>query len=206
MSDCGCHASEVENAVQRRTIGIALLLNATMFVVGGIAGIVAQSSGLLADALDMFADASAYAIALLAVGRSQLFKRRAALTSGLVLAVLGAGVIIDAIRRALTGGEPEGWIMFAVATLSLLVNATVLRLLNRYRHGEVHLRASWIFTRADVIANVGVILAGGLVLWTHSRIPDLVIGCGIGFYVLKEAGEIPFDLRSERDALREIDG
>jgi cation diffusion facilitator family transporter len=196
----------VENAVQRRTIGIALLLNATMFVVGGIAGIVAQSSGLLADALDMFADASAYAIALLAVGRSQLFKRRAALTSGLVLAVLGAGVIIDAIRRALTGGEPEGWIMFAVATLSLLVNATVLRLLNRYRHGEVHLRASWIFTRADVIANLGVILAGGLVLWTHSRIPDLVIGCGIGFYVLKEAGEIPFDLRSERDALREIDG
>jgi Co/Zn/Cd efflux system component len=110
------------------------------------------------------------------------------------------------IRRVLTGGEPEGWIMFAVATLSLIVNATVLRLLSRYRHGEVHLRASWIFTRADVIANVGVILAGGLVLWTHSRIPDLVIGCAIGLYVLKEAGEILVDARLERGApRRELD-
>jgi IS30 family transposase len=32
-------------------------------------------------------------------------------------------------------------------------------MLARYRQGEVHLRASWIFTRADVIANLAVIRA-----------------------------------------------
>lgn len=189
---------EVHDTEQRRTLAIALVLNATMFVVGMIAGLLAQSSGLLADALDMLADASAYAIALLAIGRTLLFKRRAALTSGIVLAFLGTGVIVDAIRRVLTESEPEGWVMFAVAALSLAVNATVLRMLRRYREGEVHLRASWIFTRADVIANIGVIVAGILVLWTESRVPDLIIGCAIGLYVLREAFEILRESREEK--------
>lgn len=198
MSDCGCEVQEASTAEQRRVLGIALALNATMFIVGTVAGVFAQSSGLLADALDMFADASAYAIALLAVERAMGFKQRAALISGSILALLGAGVIVDALRRAFTTSEPEGWVMFAVAALSLTVNATVLRLLRRYREGEVHLRATWIFTRADVIANLGVIAAGMLVLATGSRVPDLVIGCAIGLYVLKEAFEILRNVEAEK--------
>ena len=61
------------------------------------------------------------------------------------------------------------------------------------------MRASWIFTRADVIANIGVIVAGILVLWTESRVPDLIIGCAIGLYVLREAFEI---LRESREELQ----
>ena len=58
MADnCGCHAAKTETRDQRRVLVIALALNATMFVVGLIAGLIAQSSGLLADALDMLADA-----------------------------------------------------------------------------------------------------------------------------------------------------
>ena len=195
MSDCEVQAATAD---QRRILGIALALNATMFVVGSVAGILAQSSGLLADALDMLADASAYTIALLAIARSATFKRRAALASGVLLAILGVGVIVDALRRALTTSDPDGMVMFAVAVLSLIVNAAVLRLLRRYREGEVHLRASWIFTRADVIANLGVIAAGALVFATGSRIPDVVIGCAIGLYVLKEAAEILRAARADR--------
>jgi Co/Zn/Cd efflux system component len=66
--------------------------------------------------------------------------------------------------------------MMSVAFVSLLVNTTVLRMLGRYREGEVHLRATWIFTRVDVIANVGVMLSGLLVLLTGSRFPDLIGG------------------------------
>lgn len=198
MAGCGCEAQDASTVGQRRVLRIALALNASMFVVGTAAGVLAESSGLLADALDMLADASAYAIALLAIARAPAFKRRAAFASGIVLAMLGTGVVLDALRRALTASEPEGWVMFAVAALSLTVNATVLRMLRRYREGEVHLRASWIFTRADVIANLGVIAAGALVLVTGSRIPDVVIGCAIGLYVLKEAFEILRDVRAER--------
>jgi Co/Zn/Cd efflux system component len=132
-----------------------------------------------------------------------ILKRRAALFSGVVLALLGAGVLVETARRWFVGSEPEGVVMLAVAVLALGVNATVLYLLRRYREGEIHLRASWIFTRADVIANLGVITAGSLVLWTASRLPDLIIGCAIGVYVLKEAYEILREARSENDATPE---
>jgi Co/Zn/Cd efflux system component len=63
-------------------------------------------------------------------------------------------------------------------------------MLARYRQGEVHLRASWIFTRADVIANLAVILAVLLLKVTQSRTPDIVTGLAIGVYVVREAIEI----------------
>jgi len=195
MGDCACHDTAAETADQRRAIAIALALNLAMFVIGTVAGLLAESASLLADALDMLADASAYGIALLAIGRTATFKQRAATASGLILAALGSGVVLETIHRAVAGSEPEGWIIVGGAMLSLVINASVLRLLHRYRNGEAHLRASWIFTRADVVANVGVIAAGMLVLVTGSRVPDLVVGCLIGAYVSKEAIEILRDAR-----------
>jgi len=190
MTGCGCEATPAETADQKRTLAVALSLNATMFVVGLVAGLVAQSSGLLADSLDMLADATAYAIALTAIRRSAAFRVRAAGLSGGLLLVLGIGVLIDVGRRALYGSSPEGAVMVAVASAALVVNATVLRLLARTREGGVHLKATWIFTRADVIANFGVI-ASGLVVWlTGNRYVDLIIGGAIGAYVIKEAFEI----------------
>lgn len=190
MSDCGCHVENAQSAPERRAVTVALVLNATMFVVGSIAGWIAHSSGLLADALDMLSDSFAYAITLVAIGRTAVFKARAATVSGWILAVLGAGVIVDTIRRAFGSEEALGWIMVGSSGLSLIVNMVVLRMLARFRRGEVHLRASWIFTRADVVANVGVILAAVLVLIFHNRWPDTVIGLVIGAYVIKEAFEI----------------
>jgi cation diffusion facilitator family transporter len=185
-----CHSEAAKTEAERRVLRIALFLNTAMFSIGLLAGIVAQSTSLIADALDMLADASAYTIALTAVGRSARFKAGAASVSGSVLLVLGLGVLIDVARRVLFGSAPESLVMIGVACVSLAVNATVLRMLGRFREGEVHLRATWIFTRVDVIANIGVIAAGLLVSFTGSRYPDLVVGTAIGVYVIKEAFEI----------------
>ncbi len=179
---------------------IALVLNATMAVIGGVAGWIAQSTGLLADALDMLSDATAYAIGLIAIGRTARFKANAAWLSGGVLLVLGLGVLVEVGRRIVYGAEPlSGW-MIGTALLSLAVNVTVLRMLSPLKSGEVHLRATWLFTRADVVANLGVILAGILVLWQGSPYPDFVIGTLIGLYVIKEAVEILGDARRARRA------
>ena len=195
---CGHSDESTETASQRRVLRIALALNATMFIVGVVAGLVGQSSSLIADALDMLADASAYAIALGAIGRSTRFKAGAATLSGSLLLLLGVLVLLDVGRRALFGSEPESLVMMAVAFLSFLVNASVLRMLGRYREGEVHLRATWIFTRVDVIANVAVMLSGLVVLPTGSQFPDLIVGGAIGIYVVKEAFEILSEAREAR--------
>jgi Co/Zn/Cd efflux system component len=183
----------------RRVLRIALALNAAMFVIGILADVLSQSTGLIADALDMLADASAYGIALIAVGRTDRFKSGAAAVSGAVLLLLGVGVLLDVGRRAFLGSAPEGLAMIGVAAISLPVNASVLGMLGRFRSGEVHLRATWIFTRADVVANLGVIASGVLVLLTGSRYPDLVVGAAIGTYVVREAWEI---LEEARTAIR----
>jgi cation diffusion facilitator family transporter len=194
MGDCGCHA-QARNEAERRILRVALVLNATMFLVGVIAGIIAQSMGLIADSLDMLADACAYGIALVAWNRSARFKASAAQLSGTLLLILGCGVLSGVVWRLLMGSHPEGFWMMGVALISLVVNATVLRLLDRFRHGEVHLRATWLFTRVDVIANLAVIMSGVLVLWFRSAIPDLIIGTAIALYVIKEAAGILSEAR-----------
>lgn len=198
MSDCGCHAEATSDPRQRRVLWIALGLNLTMAVVGSVGGWIAQSTGLLADALDMLSDAIAYGIALAAIGRAASFKTNAATISGAVLMALGLGVLVEVARRALYGSEPVSVAMIVVASMSLAVNLTVLRLLRPFQHGEVHLRATWIFTRADVVANIGVIVAAIIVMATSSRIPDLIIGAAIGCYVVKEAFEILSEARESR--------
>lgn len=197
MTDCGCEAPEVRTAQERRVLRIALVLNAAMAVIGGLAGWIAQSTALLADALDMLADATAYTIALLAIGRSALFKIRAATLSGSILLALGVGVLFEVGRRLNYGAEPLSEWMIGTALLSLVVNLTVLRLLAPMKSGDVHLRATWLFTRADVVANLGVIIAGLLVFWLGVPYPDFVIGTLIGLYVIKEALEILRDARAE---------
>ena len=199
MGDCGCKA-EVTSVEAGRTLRLALALNATMFIVEFIGGVIGESSGLIADSLDMLADASAYGIAIAAVSRGARFKVRAATISGTILFLLGLGACVAVIGRALTGSEPESLVMAALATPALIVNTIVLRLLSTHRHGEVHLRATWIFTRADVIANLAILIASLLVFVTGSRYPDLVVGFGIGLYVIREALEILRDAARERAA------
>ena len=200
MAECGCEPTAADTPQQRRVLKIALGLNATMFIVGVTAGAVAHSSWLIADGLDMLADATAYAIALAAAGRTSLFKASAARASGLVLFALGILVLGDVVRRILTGEPPDGWIMIAVASIALVVNATVLRMLSKQRNQEVHIRATIIFTRVDVIANMAVIASGVIVLATGFRFVDLAVGAVIGAYVVKEAVEI---LGEAREARRE---
>src|SRR3546814_17092682 len=98
MSECGCHA-EGSNEAERRILRFALVLNATMFVVGVIAGLIAHSMGLVADSLDMLADASAYGLALVAWQRTASFKASAPTLSGTLILFLAAGVPPEVMVR-----------------------------------------------------------------------------------------------------------
>lgn len=196
MSDCGCHF-EAHDDEQRRVLRTLLAINGAMFVVELVVGLIAQSSGVMADSLDMLADALVYGVGLYAVGRSAAIKRRSAQWSGIFQIVLAAGIMADVARKAVLGSEPHSTLMMVIASVALVANAYCLRLLHKHRDGEAHMRASWIFSRSDVIANAGVILAGLLVWWTDSRWPDLVVGSAIAAVVVRGGVEIL------RDAARE---
>ncbi|MDT7040783.1 cation transporter [Candidatus Nitronereus thalassa] len=198
MSDCDCSV-KLESREQSRVLWTLLAINASMFVAEIITGIIAESTGLIADSLDMLSDAAVYALGLYAVGKVTGIKIRAALLSEIFQIVLALGVAIEIIRRLIWGSEPEPLYMISVSILALIANILCLALISKHRDGEIHMRASWIFSRNDVIANTGVILGGILVYVLDSRMPDLLIGTLIILVVLRGGLTILSDARYERE-------
>ena len=193
MTGCGCDV-EIKDKSERRVLIILLLINGVMFITELGIGWWAQSTALIADALDMLADAMVYGVGLYAVNKPLLVKTHAARLSGSSQVLLGLLVLADILRRFVVGSEPVSTLMMGMGFVALLANITCLILIAKHREGEVHMRASWIFSKNDVIANLGVILAGGLVAWTGSRLPDLLIGLFVvvivirgGLLILKDA-------------------
>lgn len=195
MASCGCNPGEAAH-LERRTLLMLLAINGTMFVAESLAGWYAESTGLTADSLDMLADASVYGVALYAVGRSPALQSTAAKGSGLIQIALGAGVLVEAGRRYLYGSEPASALMMAVGALALAANVFCLLLLAKHRDGGVHMRASWIFSTNDVIANLGVIVSGALVALLGSPMPDLAIGGVIAALVIRGGFRILAEARS----------
>jgi Co/Zn/Cd efflux system component len=171
--------------VERRTLVALLAINAGMFVVELIAGMAADSMGLIADSLDMLADAGVYTVALLAVGSTTRRKTHAATTSGVIQLTLAAWLAVELARRAVGGSDPASLVMISVSLLALAANTACLALLHKHRDGEIHMRASWIFSTTDVQVNVGVVLAGVLVMLTASPWPDLIIGLAVCWIVVR---------------------
>ncbi|MBS0544943.1 MAG: cation transporter, partial [Proteobacteria bacterium] len=82
---------------------------------------------------------------------------------------------------------PEAPAMIGISLLALAANVACLLMLARHRDGGAHMRASYIFSANDVIANLGVIAAGVLVSLTASPWPDWIIGTLIALVVLSGA-------------------
>src|SRR5690606_31627710 len=161
-----------------------------MFVVEVVSGWRAESMGLIADGLDMGADAAVYLLALLAIGAAESQKLSAARFAGRVQLGLAILAMLELGRRAIMGSAPEPPAMIGISLVALAVNVACLALLRRHRHGEVHLQAAWIFSATDVQANLGVLLAGVLVAQLDSAIPDLAIGLVVCGLVLRGAMRI----------------
>lgn len=176
-----------QHDIGRRALLILFGLNGAMFIVELAAGWRAESMGLLADGLDMGADAAVYLLALLAVGASAQRKVQAAQFAGHVQLALAVLAILEVLRRLLMGSAPEPPVMMVVSFAALAVNIGCLAMLRRHRQGEVHLQAAWIFSATDVQANLGVLTAALLVDVFDSAIPDLVIGLAISGLVLRGA-------------------
>src|SRR5512139_2518992 len=102
---CGC-GMEARNEEERKTLRVVLAINAGMFVFEVVLGWLAQSTGLIADSLDMFADASVYAISLYAVGKSAALQAGSARLSGFAQILLALLVLADVIGKLLYGSEP----------------------------------------------------------------------------------------------------
>ena len=181
---------EIHDAHQRRILLIVLALNLALAAGFGVTGVVAGSSALIANGLDNASDSAVYIITLLALSRSLAWKRSAAKVSGWLLILFAAGILVDVGRRFLGDAEPIGTTMMAMALGAALVNGTCVWLLKKIRQANVNVRAATTFSTNDFVANAGVLVGGGLVLWTGRAWPDLVIAGGLLLMFLRSAWRV----------------
>lgn len=179
MSSC-CEAKscalELLRAEHRRVLTIVLWINLAMFLVEFSAGIWADSSALLADSLDMFGDAIVYGFSLYVLARSASWKAGAALTKGIIQALFGLGVLIEAAGKVLLGSAPLPFWMAFIGGIALLANLLCYRLLTRHRDHDLNMRSVWLCSRNDLFANSGVLVAAALVAVVDAPWPDIVVG------------------------------
>lgn len=190
MKDC-CEQKTVELTTlrqrQSQVLWVVLAINTVMFGVELVAGLLGRSTALLADSLDMLGDATVYGFSLFVLDRGLRWRNRAALLKGLIMAAFGAGVLTEAIMKAVTGIMPSGQTMGLIGMVALAANLFCLLLLVRHRHDDLNMRSTWLCSRNDIIANLGVLVAAGLVLLVHSRWPDILIGSAIALLFLASA-------------------
>lgn len=175
---------DLRSAEARRTLWIVLILNVALAAGFALGGIIGDSSALLANALDGASDSAVFAISLAAMRRSGAWKRGAARVSGITLLAFAIGIVADAVRRYLGGSEPLGATILILGAIGGIVNGLCLWLLVRLRRKDVNLRAATTFSFNDFASNGGIFVAGGLVIWTGSNWPDLVVGALVAIVAL----------------------
>lgn len=177
-----------DHSQQRRLLFTVFLINALLFIAEMFTGILSHSLGLVADSLDMFADATVYGLSYYAVGHILEHKKMIARLSGLLQLTLAIVGLVEVLRRFFQFEELPGFaMMMGMSLVALAGNVASMYFLKKAKSQEAHFQASVIFTNNDILANIGVIIAGGLVYFTRSKFPDLIIGLLVFLLVARGA-------------------
>lgn len=195
MKDC-CEVADVPRE-QRRILLVVLCINAVMFLTEFSAGLLAGSTALLADSVDMLGDAIVYGFSLYVVSRSRVWKARASLLKGVVMAGFAVGVLAEALGKAVRGGVPTAEVIGGIGLAALAANLACLALLWRRRSDDVNMQSAWLCSLNDVVGNVGVLVAAAGVSYTGSGWPDVAIGLAIAAMFGTSGVRVLVDARRE---------
>jgi cobalt-zinc-cadmium efflux system protein len=196
------HGLSARARKNRRPLGIALALVGGFTVVELVAGLLAGSLALLADAAHMLSDTGSLGLAFLAAwlasrpatprrsfgsGRAEIL---AALVNGITLVAVSIWIFVAAVGRL--GDPPEvpgGWVL-AVGLAGLAVNAAAAWVLTRAGASSLNIRAALSHVLADLLGSTGVIVAGVVVLATGWDYADPLAALAIGVLVLASSWRI----------------
>ena len=190
MSDC-CSDKAQEIARlrggQSRVLRTVLAINGAMFCIEFAAGVIARSTALMADSVDMFGDALVYALSLYVINRGPRARAGAAVVKGMVILAFGVWILIEAGAKLVEGVTPVAPLMAAFGAVALMANLVCLKLLWPLRSLDINMRSTFECSRNDVISNVGVLLASVGVWLTDSSWPDIAVGLIVASLFLRSA-------------------
>ncbi len=159
----------------KRRLWAVIAINAVMFAVEMVAGHLAGSRALQADALDFLGDTLTYGLSMAVIGASLRVRASAALIKGFSLLAMGLWVFGSTIYTVFVLGVPQAQVMGAIGFLALTANVASVLLLVKYKDGDANVRSVWLCSRNDAIGNVAVMLAALGVWGTQTGWPDVIV-------------------------------
>ena len=194
MDDCCDHKADelasFAHGPRRRVLQIVLAINVVMFVAEFGAGMVARSTALMADSVDMLGDALVYVLSLYALSRGPRWKAGAALAKGGVIVVFAVWIGIELVAKIISGVTPTSSLMAIFGGIALVANVSCLMLLWRHRHEDVNMSSTFECSRNDVISNVGVLVAAAAVWGVGQAWPDILVGAIVALLFLRSSWRV----------------
>lgn len=141
----------------------------------------------MADALDMFGDALVYGMSLYVLTKSQQQQAKVALAKGGFMLFFGLFVLGDAVYKAFHPIMPDVQTMGIIGALALLANLVCFYLLYTHKEDNLNMSSTWLCSRNDLFANVGVLIAAAISYLFISKWPDIVMGTAIALLFLKSS-------------------
>jgi Co/Zn/Cd efflux system component len=179
---------------------VVLLINLLMFFVEFISGWISGSVALSGDSLDMFGDATVYALSLYTLARVHL-RSNVTILKGLIMILMASAVLFSAFHRTTTGGLPAADVMGLIGLMALIANSICFALLMQFRSDDINMRSVWLCSRNDLIANVAVLCSAAFAWKLKTAVPDIVVGAGIAAIFLHSSWEVLKNGFAERRTL-----
>jgi cobalt-zinc-cadmium efflux system protein len=204
------HASAA--ARHRGRLAAVLVLSLGVLVVEVVGAAVANSLALLADAAHVLTDVSGIALALAAIWFAQkpASARRtfgslrleifAAVANAVLLLVIAAFVLVQALRRLSEPPEIQSAAMLAFALAGLAANAVSLFLLRDAQVESLNVRGAYLEVAGDLVGSVAVVVAAAVIWLTGWTWADVVASVVIGLLILPRTVSL---LRDAADVLLE---
>lgn len=191
-SCCENKSCEIDALLEKhsRVLKIVLLINATMFLFEGVSGWLANSTSLMADALDMLGDALVYGMSLYVLAKSMQQQAKVALVKGGFMLLFGLFVLGDALYKVFRPVMPDVQTMGIIGAIALVANLTCFFLLYSHKEDNLNMSSTWLCSRNDLFANGGVLIAAAAGYIYVSEWPDILMGTAIALLFLKSSWHV----------------
>jgi cobalt-zinc-cadmium efflux system protein len=187
---------------RRRTILLVLAITVLYLLVEVVVGLLTNSLALIADAVHMFTDAGALALAAFAAWMAEKpatpektygyyrIEILAALANALILTASSLYILYEAYQRFLQPAEVVGLPMLIVAVIGLLVNLVGIRLLHASSEENLNMKGAFYEVVKDALGSVGVIVAGVVILLTGFSLIDPIVSLLIALLILPRTWQL----------------
>jgi cobalt-zinc-cadmium efflux system protein len=185
-----------------KSLGISIALNAIIFIVELVGGILTNSLALISDSLhnlsDFFALILSYIASRVVQWKSNSEKSYGyvrveifvAFINAMALVLIGIYVISEGIQRF---AHPEpvagGW-MFIIAVIGFVVNTAATLLLKTHAHHDLNMKSAYLHLLTDALESLTVVVVAGFIAWKDWRLLDPLVSIAIGLFIIKSAWSI----------------